>query len=205
MSKKSKANKENNASKKEQVNADKWQDVEEQEVVQEQDAAENNKSAGVKNTGSSAADNAQVEVLKSRVKELEDQVLYTKAEMNNVRQRSERDVSNAHRYGNEKIIKELLPILDSLQRGLQESAAIDGDALREGVSLTLDMFKRMLEKSGVEFIHPAVGDAFNPEVHEAMSMQQDPKAESNTILQVLQDGYSLHGRVIRAAMVIVNQ
>lgn len=136
-----------------------------------------------------------------------EEVIRANAEMDNVRKRAERDVSNARKYANEKILVELLPVVDSLVRGLEGEELSDGQAkaVRDGMRLTLDLLEKTLEKFGVEAIAPAVGEVFNPEVHEAMSMQPSEEAASGTVLQVLQKGYQLNGRVIRAAMVIVAQ
>lgn len=143
--------------------------------------------------------------LEMRISEYKESAIRAKAEAENVRRRAERDVQNAHKYGNEKILVDLLPVVDSLVRGLEGELPADpaAKALREGMQLTLDMFEKTLEKHGVVVIDPAKGDVFNPELHEAMSMMSDPDAKSNTVLQVLQKGYELNGRVIRAAMVIV--
>lgn len=138
------------------------------------------------------------------LKEAKDQALRLQAEMQNLRARSEREIQNAHKYATGKLLKDLLPTVDSMMRGLEQKDA-DATALREGLNLTLDMLEKVLEKNGVETISPEVGDAFDPVHHEAMSMVPSEEAESNTIIQVLQKGYQLNGRVVRAAMVIVAQ
>ncbi len=149
----------------------------------------------------------KLNVLEMKVNDYKDQAIRAKAEMENLRRRAERDVQNAHKYGSEKLLSDLLPVVDSLVRGLEgeKSGDKNAQALHEGMQLTLDLLEKTLEKHGVVVIHPEKGDTFNPERHEAMTMQPDPEAEPNTILQVLQKGYELNGRVVRAAMVIVVQ
>lgn len=126
------------------------------------------------------------------------------AEVENMRRRTTRDVENAHKYATEKFITELLPIIDSLEQALE--AAGEGDdqlkAMREGIELTHKMFLSALEKFSVSTIDP-VGETFDPNLHEAMSMQDAEGAESNTVLVVFQKGYQLHDRVIRPARVVV--
>ena len=125
------------------------------------------------------------------------------AEMENLRKRAARDVENAHKYALQGFVGELLPIMDSLQLGL--AAAGDTEAvrdLREGMALTLKMFSAALEKFGVSVIDP-LDEKFNPEQHEAVSMQEAEGRESGTVIAVMQKGYELNGRLIRAATVMV--
>ena len=138
---------------------------------------------------------------------LKEKLYRSQAEMENLRRRSERDISNAHKYGTEKLLSDMLPVVDSLIRGLEGHVSEDKYAvsMHEGMQLTLDLLEKTLQKHGVVIIDPTAGEGFNPEKHEAMSMQQNPDAEPNTVLQVLQKGFELNGRVIRAAMVVVNQ
>ncbi len=131
-----------------------------------------------------------------------EKVVRITAEMDNLRRRSERDVTNAHRYGLEKFIHNLLPVVDSLEQA-ELLADKHGDlAMHEGIQLTMKILLDMLEKANVEQINP-IGEVFNPVLHEAMSMQASPDASSNTVITVFQKGYKLHDRVIRAARVIV--
>ena len=132
-----------------------------------------------------------------------DRALRTGAEMENLRKRAARDVENAHKYALQGFVGELLPIMDSLQLGL--AAAGDTEAvrdLREGMALTLKMFSAALEKFGVSVIDP-LDEKFNPEQHEAVSMQEAEGRESGTVISVMQKGYELNGRLIRAATVMV--
>ena len=147
----------------------------------------------------------QLNALEMQLAEYKDVAIRAKAEADNARRRAERDVQDAHKFGGKKILTDLLPVVDSLVRGLEGPEPQDPQAqsYRQGMTLTLDILEKTLEKHGVQAIAPAKGEAFDPARHEAMSMQPDPQAKSNTILQVLQKGYELNGRVIRAAMVIV--
>lgn len=136
--------------------------------------------------------------------ELWNECMRLKADMDNLRRRTERDVANAHKFGIEKFAVELLQVVDSLERGLENKVEGDGvDAkIFEGMELTLNMMLKTLEKFGVEQLNP-VGEVFNPEHHEAATMQEDPSATPNTVLAVIQRGYLLNGRLIRPAMVVV--
>jgi molecular chaperone GrpE len=124
------------------------------------------------------------------------------AELDNVRRRAERDVSNAHLYGSEKMIKGLLPVMDSLEQALQLADKDANAGMHEGLELTMKLFLDVLEKQGVKQLSP-LGEIFNPEEHEAMSMQISAEHPANTILVVFQKGYKLNERVIRPARVIV--
>ncbi|PHQ81261.1 MAG: nucleotide exchange factor GrpE [Coxiella sp. (in: Bacteria)] len=143
----------------------------------------------------------ELNALEMKLAEYKDTAIRAKAEADNVRRRAERDVQNAHKFGTEKLLTDLLPVVDSVVRGMEGMSADDPG--REGMALTLSLLEKTLEKHGVKVIHPELGEAFNPDKHEAVTMQAAPDAESNTILQVLQNGYELNGRVVRAAMVIV--
>ncbi|MCG7198433.1 nucleotide exchange factor GrpE [Marinobacter pelagius] len=150
---------------------------------------------------------SEVEALNAQVQELKDQVLRTQAEMQNVRRRSEIDVEKAHKFALEKFVKELLPVADSLEKAVestegQEEAGELVASIREGVEMTLDLFMKSLAKFNVEQLNP-VGEPFDPQQHEAMSMVPAPDAEPNSVVNVVQKGYLLNGRVVRPAMVIV--
>lgn len=129
-----------------------------------------------------------------------------KAEVENMRRRSERDVENAHRYGVEKLLKELLPVLDSLEQGLASTDAADEAqlAVRQGMELTQKIFEDAIAKYGVVKLE-AEGAAFDPIKHEAISMQVNPEVEPGTILFVVQHGYTLHDRLLRPARVVVSK
>lgn len=134
------------------------------------------------------------------------QLLRAKAEITNLQRRAERDLENAHKFGLEKLVRELLPVVDSLELGLsaaQEDNA-DPEKLREGMELTLKMLSSATGKFGVKPVDPARGEKFNPELHQAMSVQETPDVGPNTVVTVYQKGYTLNDRLIRPAMVVVS-
>ncbi len=146
----------------------------------------------------------QIETLKTQVADSLDKAVRAQAELDNVRKRTTRDVENAHKYALDKFINELLPVLDSMELGI--IASVEGEdvnSLREGLELTLKMFCSSLEKSGVHPVNPQKGDKFNPDQHEAVTVQEVDDAESGVVVTTLQKGYELNGRLIRPAMVIV--
>ena len=146
----------------------------------------------------------QIEALKTSAADNLDKAVRATAELDNVRKRTTRDIENAHKYALDKFINELLPVLDSMEMGIVASVeADDVSSLREGLELTLKMFCSSLEKSGVHPVNPQKGDKFNPDQHEAVTMQEVDDAESGTVITTLQKGYELNGRLIRPAMVIV--
>ncbi len=137
--------------------------------------------------------------------------LAAKAETDNVRKRAERDVSNAHKYALEKFIPELLTVKDSLELGVK--AAKDSIAEEpneqistfiEGSEMAITMFADTLKKAGVEMLNPE-GEIFNPEFHQAMTMIANPDIAPNTVIEVVQKGYTLNKRLLRPAMVIVSK
>ena len=133
-----------------------------------------------------------------------DRALRAQAELENVRRRLERDLQNAHKFALERFVSELLPVKDSLELGLAASAEKEAGAagIVEGVQLTLRMLEQAMEKFGVRTVDPA-GEPFDPEFHQAMTMQASDTAESGTVLTVVQKGYLLNERLVRPAMVIV--
>ncbi|MGF2734056.1 nucleotide exchange factor GrpE [Marinobacter sp. DUT-1] len=168
-------------------------------------AAEEAQAAG--ETAPEGEEVSEVDALNAQVQELKDQMLRTQAEMQNVRRRSEIDVEKAHKFALEKFVKELLPVADSLEKAVEstEGQEQSGElvaSIREGVEMTLDLFMKSLAKFNVEQLNP-VGEPFDPQQHEAMSMVPAPDAEPNSVVNVVQKGYLLNGRVVRPAMVIV--
>jgi molecular chaperone GrpE len=132
-----------------------------------------------------------------------DLALRAQAEMDNLRKRTGRDVENAHKYALEKFVNELLPIMDSLELGISAAESAENiDDLREGMDLTIKMFNTAMDKFNVKAVDPQ-GEKFNPEQHEAVSMQEIEGAESGTVVTVMQKGYELNGRLVRPAMVVV--
>ncbi len=164
-----------------------------------------------------AQDNAQVEgrqeeadddalaAARAEAEQYKEEVLRARADLENARRRHERELDGARRYALESFLQELLPVIDSLELGLaavSETENAEVEKFREGTELTLKMLLGLLEKYGVTPIYP-VGEKFNPELHQAMSMQETADAEPGTVLTVVQKGYKLHDRVVRPAMVIV--
>jgi molecular chaperone GrpE len=145
----------------------------------------------------------QLEKLQEQSKVSLDKVVRAQAEMENLRKRAARDVENAHKYALEKFTDELLPIMDSLELGLSASVkAKNLDDLCKGMELTLEMFNTVMEKFGITMIEPK-GEKFDPELHDAVSMQETDDSNSGIIIEVMQKGYTLNGRLIRPAMVVV--
>lgn len=144
---------------------------------------------------------AQIEALETSLK---DQALRAQAEIQNIQRRAERDVQNAHKYALEKFAGELLAVVDNLERAIEaaDPANESAKALREGVVLTHKLFGDVLTKFAVVAVNP-VGEPFNPELHQAVSMQPAANAEPNSVTAVLQKGYTLSGRLLRPAMVVV--
>ena len=136
-----------------------------------------------------------------------DQALRAEAEMQNLRKRAERDVQNAHKFGVERLIQNLLPVLDSLEKAIETSLQAEtpeDDPQLEGLKLCFKLFTDVFEKEGVQMLDP-LGQAFDPNVHEALSMVENPDMEPNSVMAVIQKGYRLHERLVRPAMVIVSK
>ncbi len=144
----------------------------------------------------------QLEDARAKADQHWDQLLRTQAELENTRRRAERDVENAHKYGLERFAQELLPVRDSLELGLSAADATENvEKLREGMELTLKMLTAAMEKFGITLVDP-LGEPFDPALHQAVTMQPSEQPP-NTVLAVMQKGYTLNDRLIRPAMVIV--
>ena len=136
---------------------------------------------------------------------LKEQNLRIQADMQNVRRRAELDVEKAHKFGVEKFANEMLNVVDNLERGLAAAPEEEATkAIREGMQMTLDSMVAALERFKVEIVNPE-GEAFNAEFHQAMSMVENAEVPSGTVLAVMQKGYTLHGRLLRPAMVMVSK
>ncbi|MEX6662407.1 MULTISPECIES: nucleotide exchange factor GrpE [Pseudomonas] len=148
----------------------------------------------------------RVQVLEEQLKAAQDQSLRVAADLQNVRRRAEQDVEKAHKFALEKFASDLLPIVDSLERGLDLSNSDDESIrpMREGIELTLKMFYDTLKRYNLEAIDPH-GQPFNAEHHQAMAMQESADVEPNSVLKVFQKGYQLNGRLLRPAMVVVSK
>ncbi|HEY6515215.1 MAG TPA: nucleotide exchange factor GrpE [Steroidobacteraceae bacterium] len=168
---------------------------------------------GAQDTGvpDSASPLAELERLQQALAEAEErarshreQYLRAVAELDNVRKRAQRDIEAANRYGLEKFAAELLPVRDSLELAVQsaDQAEVDTRSLKQGQQATLQLLVKALERLGLAPIDP-VGEPFDPTRHEAMLAQESATAKPGTVLQVVQTGYELNGRVIRPARVIV--
>jgi len=153
-----------------------------------------------------AAMQSELESLAEANKVLQEEALRAQAEAQNARRRAEKEVENAHKFAIEKFVKELVPMLDSLESGLEKIPEDDQaqQMAREGLSLTLKQGLEALKKFNVEQLHP-LGQPFDPALHQAMAMQESPDAAPNTVLHVMQKGYTLSGRLIRPAMVVVSK
>ena len=138
------------------------------------------------------------------IEALKDQLLRTVAESENIRRRASRDVENAHKYANEKLLENLLPVLDSLEKALElPDQSDDVKAVLEGIEISFRMFRETLERGGVAILDP-LGEPFDPSKHEALAMVPKEEVEPNSVIEVVQKGYLLNERVVRAARVIVS-
>lgn len=131
-------------------------------------------------------------------------LLRLQADFENARRRNARDVDDAEKYGVQKLIKEIIPVLDGIEEGLKIKLNEDSSVQKfhEGMEMSLQMLLKALEKVGVIQVDP-IGESFNPDLHEAMAMQEQEGAAPNSVIAVLQKGYRLHERLIRPARVIV--
>ena len=138
----------------------------------------------------------------AKLDEVRDAHMRAVAEQENIRRRAARDVDSAHRYGLERFASELLEVLDSLEAGLEVGKNADVGSLLAGKEATLKLLKRAFEKFNIQEIEPA-GAPFDPQLHEAMALEESASAEPNSVLKVIQKGYQLNGRLLRPARVIV--
>lgn len=159
-------------------------------------------------TSSEAARIAELEkelqTTKTLVATQQDGVLRGKAEVENMRRRVSLDVEKAHKFALNKFANELLPVVDNLERalGAADKESEHTKSIVEGIEMTLSSMLTALDKSGVKTINP-VGEIFNPELHQAMTMIEVPGAEPNSVIDVMQKGFELNGRLLRPAMVVV--
>src|SRR5690242_5635454 len=137
----------------------------------------------------------------TKIGEMRDLLLRERAEIENQRKRLARDVEQARKFANERLLSDLLPVCDNLERGLAADTA-DAGALREGMDLTLKALLKVAEANGLKAIEP-LGQPFNPELHQAMSLVEAPNAAANTVVSVLQKGYVLNERLLRPALVAI--
>lgn len=154
--------------------------------------------------GATAQPDAAID-LTEKLAEREQEVLRLHAEMENLRKRAERDVENARKFALERFVDGLLPVVDSLEMGIQaaEQPNTPLDKIREGNQMTLNVFLQTLEKFGVQPVHP-VGERFNPEHHQAISVQPH-EGPADHVISVMQKGYLLKDRLVRPALVVVSK
>ncbi len=149
----------------------------------------------------------KIEALTAEKDELYNQYLLAAADVQNARRRAEIDVANAHKFSLEKFVKELLPVIDAMElemKAVESNGSEELKQFKEGSQLMYKMLLNACEKFGVVQINP-VGEKLNPELHQAVTMQPHEGYESNQIITVVQNGYLLNDRLIRAAQVIVAQ
>lgn len=149
---------------------------------------------------------AALEAANQTIADQKDSVVRAAADVENIRRRAAQDVEKAHKFALEKFANELLPVIDNLERAIEFSDK-ENDTLKpvlEGVEMTLKSFADAVAKFGVETVNPQ-GEAFNPEFHQAMSIQPSNDVSPNTVLAVMQKGYTLNGRLLRPAMVMVSK
>lgn len=149
---------------------------------------------------------AALEASEAKVRDQQDGVLRARADVENMRRRTEQEIDKARKFALERFAGELLPVIDNLERAV-EMADKENDAIKpmvEGVELTLKTMQDTVEKFGLKELNP-VGEPFNPELHQAMSIQESAEHEPNTVMLVMQKGYELNGRVVRPAMVMVSK
>lgn len=170
----------------------------ENEAVASQDSGE------AAATDDSSQSGESLETVKAQADENWDKYLRAMAELDNVRKRASRDVQNARKFALEPFARDLLDVRDSLEMGLAAAAGSDGDVVREGFEATLKQLAAMMERSGIQEIDPH-GEPFDPQQHEAMTMQPSADAEPGSVLTVFQKGYALNGRLLRPARVVVAQ
>lgn len=168
----------------------------------EQAAAEN-AEPGTRQDDAVAALEQELEAARGENALLREDALRERADLENQRKRMARELENARRFANERLLGELLPVIDSLEAALQAGA--EGDTgVREGIELTLRMLLKVASDHGLAEVHP-VDAPFNPEHHQAMSTTTDPGKPADHVVQVYQKGWVLNGRLLRPALVVVNK
>ena len=182
------------------------QKIQEEQQEQLNEEQVNQAPEAEESTGESAAEGVDaLAAAQQEIADLKEQMLRTQAEMQNVRRRAEADVEKAHKFGVEKFANEMLTVVDNLERALAATPEDEATkAMREGVEMTLSGLVAGLEKFKVEAVDPQ-GETFNPDLHQAMSMIENPDVDPNTVIAVMQKGYTLQGRLLRPAMVMVSK
>jgi molecular chaperone GrpE len=176
------------------------------------DLVEIRSSASTSSSSSSASSSVDLSALQQHIDKLQDelsqakeQVLRTQAEMQNVRRRAQQDVEKAHKFSIEKFVADMLPVADNLERTVAAATSnAEMNTIIEGVELTLKTMFDALKRHQVETVNPE-GEPFDPQLHQAMTAIENRDVEPNTVLNVFQRGYVLHGRLVRPAMVVVSK
>jgi molecular chaperone GrpE len=191
----------------------KEEQTEEQVNPQSPEAVEATAAGAAEEAVAEAIDEETEPTLEEMVNQLQEDVLAARdaalraqADAQNVKRRAEQDVEKARKFALERFVGDLLPVVDNLERAL-ESASGDDEAVKtiaEGVELTRKSLLDAMKKYNVEPVDPA-GEPFDPQLHQAMSMLENPDVEPNTVIAVMQKGYTLNGRLIRPAMVMVSK
>ena len=185
------------------------EDQKQPEAGQEQEPAEQEAQEAVQAEGEEQAPESPEEViarLEDAVSSAHDEALRAQAEAQNTIRRAEQDVEKARKFALERFCNELLPVVDNLERAL-EAAEGEEEILKpiaEGVELTLKSFLDALQKFSIEPVSPQ-GEPFDPQLHQAMTMVENGEVEPNTVIAVMQKGYTLNGRLVRPAMVMVSK
>ena len=179
------------------------QNPEEQVELVEENASENQETKELNFEEQVAALSEQLDSALKQADTHKDSALRAKAETENIRRRAEREVSNASKFALERFAKEILGVVDSLEKALEQPAkSSEQSAMHEGIELTYKLLLDTLNRFNIEQISP-LGESFDPGLHEAMVMQESDEHEANSVMMVVQAGYQLNGRLIRPARVIV--
>ena len=187
------------------------QPVNEQEQAQIEGEAAPQETGGAKSPDEAAGEELSLEDIVAKLQEdaaeARDAALRAQADAQNVQRRAEQDVERARKFALEQFAKELLAVVDNMERALEATAGHDDDVVKpitEGVELTLKSFLNALKKFNVEAVDPQ-GEPFDPNLHQAMSMVENNDVEPNSVIAVMQKGYTLNGRLLRPAMVMVSK
>ena len=176
------------------------EEIENEEQLEQEASAEGVDNNGEEGEVTIESLQEELETVRASADKNWDTVLRMKAEAENQRKRTEKQVQDAHKFAVQKFVSELLPVADSLEMGM--TAEGDIDQIREGMKLTMNVFNSSMAKFSVEAVDP-LGEKFDPEFHQAMAMQPNEEYEEGHVSAVMQKGYTLSGRLIRPAMVMV--
>ena len=171
------------------------------ETVSDIDVEDSSKE-GIDSSIDSIEENPEIPSAEEKIKDLEEALLRSRAELDNAFKRNPADIEKAHKYGVERLLHELLPVVDNLEHALNNFSKDSTKEDKEGVELTLKSFESALDKFGIRPIYP-INEKFDPIKHEAVMTSQDPKKENNEIENIFQRGWELHERVVRPARVSV--